>query len=177
MIKEIFDQEFPFNRDVSFTYTSNKYLDIITNYNDEGNLVFEFTVKNFDKPFSGKIIRKSMDDFKEYPRFFAYVNQNGHKSGYLSVGFQSLNIYKIWDVLVEPSFQHLGIGTELVKYAERQAKEWSAKVIIVECPSSNYPAIKFFQKNNFNITGFNLIHNSRDDLKKHDFLIIMSKLI
>ena len=95
----------------------------------------------------------------------------------MSIGFLSLDILKVWDIFVEPTFQNLGIGSELLQHAESIAKNWSAKIIVVEFTSNNYPAFKFFQKNKFLITGFNLVHRSRYDLKKHNFLIQMSKLL
>jgi ribosomal protein S18 acetylase RimI-like enzyme len=177
MIKEIFRQNFQFKKELVFPYKSTKYLDVVTNPDNMGNLVFEFKIKDFDKPFFGKIVRKLFNDYDQFTRFFSYVNQNDHESAFLSIGFQTIDIYKIWDIFVEPTFQNLRIGTELLKYAEKIAREWSAKVLVVECQSSNYPAINFFQKNNFLITGFNLVHKTLGDLKKHDFLVMMSKIL
>ncbi len=177
MIKEVFRQDFPLNKNLVFTYKSSKYLDVIIKSEQDINMTFEFKVKEFNEPFNGKITRNLSKDYDEFARFFSYFNQNNHESAFLSIGFQSIDIYKIWDIYVEPSFQNLGIGTELLKHSEKIARQWSAKAIVVECQSSNFPAIKFFQKNNFLITGFDLVHYSRDDLKKHDFLVHMTKIL
>lgn len=177
MIKEVFRKNFPSDTKIHFTYNSSKYLDVETKSGEETNLIFEFKVKNFDKPFVGNVIKDFFKDYDDYTRFFAYVNQNNYESAFMAIGFQSIDIYKIWDLFVDPAFQNLGIGTELVRYAEKIAKEWSAKAIVVECRSSNYPAINFFQKNKFLITGFNLVQISRDDFKRHNFVVTMSKLL
>lgn len=181
MIKEIFRQDYVNDSKIIFSYKSTKYLDVDTEVDFHKNLIFEFKVKSLDKPKEGKIIKDYFNDYDEYTRFFTYVNQNNHESAFLAIGFQnqnqSLDIYKIWDLYVDPAFQNLGIGTELLKHAERIAREWKAKALVVECRSGNYPAINFFQKNNFLITGFNLLHTSRTDLKRHNFLIMMSKLL
>ena len=177
MIKEVFKKNFPFTEEFSYSYKSTKYIDVITTTTKDSDLIFEFKVSNFDEPFIGKISRKLFEDYDDYTRFFTYLNQNNHESAFLSSGFQSLEIYKIWDIFVASPFQKLGIGAELLKHAEKIARDWNAKVIVVECLSSNYPAFRFFQKNNFLITGFNLVNNSRNDLKRHNFLILMSKLL
>ena len=177
MIKEVFRQNFPFGNDFNYSYKSTKYLDVLTRSGEDGNLVFEFKVKNFYRPFIGKQAINLLNDYDDYTRFFTYVNQNNHESAFIAIGFQSVDIYRIWDIFVEPPFQHLGIGTEMLKHIEKIARGWSAKVIVVECRSSNYPAIRFFQKNKFLITGFYLVHKSRNDLIKHDIQLQMSKLL
>ena len=176
MIKEIFRKDFPFNKEIIFSYKSTRYLDVITK-SEENNFVFEFKIKEFPQPFIGKVVNNLFEDYKENCRFFVYLNQNKHETAVLSVGFQPLDICRIWDFYVEPSFRNLGIGHQLLEHAYTIAKEWSARVLVVQCQSSNYPAIKFFQKNGFLITGFDLIHNSRNDLRRHDFLLMMSKLM
>lgn len=177
MIKEIFKQSFPPDENLVFTYKSSSYLDLITKTETDVNLTFEFKVKQFSEPFSGKIIRKISEDYDEYTRFFSYYNQNYHETAFLAIGFQSMDIYKIWDIYVEPSFQSLGIGTELLKHTEKIARQWSAKAIVVEVQSSNFPAIQFFQNHKFLITGFDLVHHSKDDFKKHNFLVHMTKIL
>lgn len=177
MIKEIFKENFPFNKEFVFLYKSTKYLDVISKYNEDNNLVFEFKVKEFKEPFVGKYTRKLFEDYKGNSRFFVYLNQNKHESAIFSIGRLPIDICKIFDIFVEPTFQNLGIGTELLRIADAIAKKWSAKAIVIEIQSNNFPAIRFFQKNGYMITGFNLINNSRDDYKRHDFLILMSKIL
>lgn len=177
MIKEVSRQNFPFKKEFDIIYKSAKYIDIVTSSSSENNLVFEFKVFPFTTPFNGKIVRKLFDDYNENTRFFVYLNHNDYESAILSIEVYPGSICKILDIIVEPTFQNLGVGTELIKHVEKIARENLARVINIECQSSNYPAIRFFQKNKFQITGFNLIHKSKDDLKNHDFIIQMSKLL
>ena len=177
LIKEVTRQNFPFKKEFDIIYKSTKYLDIVTSYSPEKNLVFEFKVFYFPNPFSGKVVRKLFEDYNENTRFFLYLNHNDYECAILSIEIKSPDVCKILDIIVEPTFQNLGVGTELVKHVEKIARENSARVIVIECQTSNYPAIRFFQKNKFQITGFNLINKSRDDLKNHDFIIQMSKLL
>lgn len=179
MIKEIFQEEFPDNKQVVFTYRSKKYFDIIKKLSMDEGWTFELKIKEFDKPFTKKVVENLFRDYKEEGRYFVYLNQNGHEIGTLSIGNQKWNnTARIWDIYVQSSFQNLGIGTELMNHAEKIAKEeWHSRAVVLECQSSNYPAIRFYMKNGFTLTGFDLINYSNSDLKNHEVRLEMSKLL
>ena len=178
MIKEIFRDDFPDNKQVLFTYRSNKYFDIVKRLSLDEGWTFELKIKEFDQTFEKKLVRNFFQPYKENTRYFQYLNQNGHEIGVISVGNQNWNnLCRIWDIYVQPSFQNLGIGTDLLKHAENIAKEWNNRGIVLECQSSNFPAIKFYLKNGFSLTGFDLINYSNDDVLNHEVRLEMSKLI
>ena len=179
MIKEIFKADFPDNKQVTFTYRSKKYFDIIKKLSLDEGWIFELKIKEFDKVFEKKVIQNLFKDYTEETKYFVYLNQNGHEIGTLSIGNQKWNnVARIWDVFVQSSFQNLGVGTELMKHAEIIAREkWHNRAIVLECQSSNYPAIKFYMKNGFSLTGFDLINYSNDDMKNHEVRLEMSKLL
>ncbi len=180
MIKEIFKEDYPDNKQVLFTYRSNKYFDIIKRLSKDGDggWIFELKIKQFKETFEKKLIENLFADHKENTKYFVYLNQNGHEIGIISIGNQMWNnLCRIWDIYVQNSFQNLGIGTELLKHAEKLAKEWNCRGIVLECQSSNYPAIKFYLKNGFTLTGFDLINYSNDDLSRHEVRLEMSKLL
>lgn len=178
MIKEIFKEDFPDNKQVQYTYRSTKYFDFIKRLSKEGGWIFELKIKDFEKPFEKKLVENLFSDYKENAKYFVYLNQNGHEIGTISVGNQKWNnCCRVHDLYVQNSFQNLGIGTELLKHAEILAREWNNRAIILECQSSNYPAIKFYLKNGFTLTGFDLINYSNEDLAKHEVRLEMSKLL
>ena len=178
MIKEIFEENFPDNKPVQFIYSSTKYYDIIKKLSKEEGWIFELKIKDFQKPFKKKEVVQLFNDYKENTRYFEYLNQNGHEIGVIAVGHQKWNnLCRVWDIYVQNSFQNLGIGTELMKHAEMLAKEWSCRAIILEVQSCNYPAIKFYMKNGFTLSGFDLINYTNDDMKNHEVRLEMSKLL
>ena len=178
MIKEIFKEDFPDNKQVLYTYKSKKYFDISRKLSLEEGWTFELKIKEFDKPFEKKVIENLFTQYKENARYFEYFNQNGHEIGVLSVGFQKWNnVTRIWDIYVQPSFQNLGVGTDLLRHAEEVAKEWHTRAVVLECQSSNYPAIKFYMKNGYSLTGFDLISYSNEDQLRKEVRLEMSKLL
>lgn len=178
MIKEIFEKDFPDNKPIMFVYKSKKYFDIIKKLSMDEGWVFELKIKEFDQPFEKKLADSLFKPYKEDTRYFAYLNQNGHEIAVMSVGYQAWNnVTRIWDIYVQTSFQNLGVGTELLKHAEVIAKEGKSRAMVLECQSSNYPAIKFYMKNGFSLTGFDLISYSNEDLQRHEVRLEMSKLL
>lgn len=178
MIKEIFEKDYLDNKEILFVYKSKKYFDIVKKLSINEGWTFELKIKEFDQPFEKKLIENLFQPYKENTRYFAYLNQNGHEIGIMSVGHQTWNnVTRIWDLYVQASFQNLGVGTELIKHAENVAKENKSRALVLECQSSNYPAIRFYMKNGFSLTGFDLINYSNVDLQRHEVRLEMSKLI
>ena len=179
MIKEIFEKDWPDNKDILFTYRSTKYIDLIKRLSKDGNgWVFEFKTKDFETPYEKKQVEKLFSDYKENTKYYVYLNQIGHEIGVISVGYQHWNnLCGFWDIYVEPSFQNLGIGSELMSHAESLANEWHCRAMVLEVQSCNFPAIHFYLKNGFNFSGFDLINYSNDDVYKHEFRMEMSKLL
>ena len=177
MINEIFEKDFPDNKDVLFTYKSTKYLDLVKRLSKDG-WSFEFKTRIFNVPYEKKSTVKLFDSAKTNTRYFVYLNQNGHEIGIISVGhLKWYNLCRIWDIYVQASFQNLGIGTELMNNAEKLAVLWNCRAMILEVQSCNFPAIHFYLKNGFNLSGFDSINYTNDDVSNHEFRLEMSKLI
>lgn len=177
MIKEIFEKDYPDKKQILFTYKSTKYLDLVKRLSKDG-WVFEFKTKDFKEPFEKKIVVNLFDSYKENARYFVYLNQNGHEIGTIAAGHQKWNnVCRVWDIYVQPSFQNLGIGTELMNYAENLATEWDCRAMVLEVQSCNFPAIHFYLKNGFNLSGFDSINYTNDDVTNREFRLEMSKLL
>jgi ribosomal protein S18 acetylase RimI-like enzyme len=70
-----------------------------------------------------------------------------------------------------------GIGTKLLQFAEKLAREWKCRSIVLETQTSNYNAIKFYEKNGLSISGLDLNFYSNKDVKNHEVRLEMSKAI
>jgi ribosomal protein S18 acetylase RimI-like enzyme len=174
---EIFEKDYPDNKQVLFTYSSKYFYDVSRKLTTNG-WIFELKVKEFYDVFEKKQMEELFQPYKENTRYFSYHNQNGHEIGVISIGKQEWNnVCRIWDIYIQSQFQKLGIGSELVKYAEKLAVEWKCRAIVVECQSSNFPAIKFYMKNGFTLAGFDLYNYSNDDQQNHEVRLEMIKLM
>lgn len=61
----------------------------------------------------------------------------------------------IRDVVVDKPYRRAGIGSRLVKVAERWAREHGVKRIFAETQTKNYPAIQLYLRGGYTFCGFN----------------------
>lgn len=99
--------------------------------------------------------RLNPDDIEETKKSVTLVYR-GNKSitGYILL--QHTNLFNnkgdaILDVFIRPSFQNQGIGTELIQYTTKYAKQYSDyNRLTLGVLHSNLLGIVFFQRNGFN---------------------------
>ena len=178
-IKRIFSSEYPNNKKILFTYRSDYYYDISIRYKPENmGWIFDWSKKEFDKPFIKHLEEDFFTTYKENAEYYCALSENGDEIGFLCVGYYSWNNKAVlWDIYVDSSYQRLGIGTTLIKFAEQRAKAFNSRVIVLECQSSNYNAILFYKKHGYELTGFDLLKYSNHDSEKHEIGLEMSKLL
>lgn len=76
--------------------------------------------------------------------------------GYLTMRPEPIHqIAMIQDIVVDNDFRGLGIGSRLLGIARQWASEHGAKKLMVELPTTNYPAIHFLQNHGLRFCGFN----------------------
>ncbi|MEO1288334.1 MAG: GNAT family N-acetyltransferase [Chloroflexota bacterium] len=76
--------------------------------------------------------------------------------GYLTMRPDPIHkIAMVQDIIVGQEFRHAGIGSRLLSIARQWASKRGAKQIMVEVPTINYSAIKFFQNRGLVFCGFN----------------------
>lgn len=85
------------------------------------------------------------------------------------------NIARLWDINVNEENRRKSIGKKFLEFGLAKAKEWKCRAIVLECQSSNYPAISFYLKNDFKLTGLDLIAYSNQDIEKHEVRLEMSR--
>ncbi|WP_250255818.1 GNAT family N-acetyltransferase [Chryseobacterium sp. Marseille-Q3244] len=74
------------------------------------------------------------------------------------------NSFYIENILVNEKYRRQGLGILLIKSAIKEARNLNCRVIELETQNTNYPAIQFYRRMGFNITGVNtrLYNNSEE---------------
>jgi len=77
------------------------------------------------------------------------------------VGYSRVHLYRwnnsalITTVLVDVQHRRRGVGTRLLKVMEDFARKSKARVLIIDVPPDNFPALQLYFKNGFQICGYN----------------------
>jgi ribosomal protein S18 acetylase RimI-like enzyme len=178
-IQQIFPKDYPENKKIQFKYESNYYYDIVEKEKENGTgWTFDLIKTPFKNKFVKNLKESLFDEYKENTEYFVLKNDREIEVGQLSVGHQKFNNRaRIWDIYIDKSFQNQGMGTKLIQFAEDLARKWNCRNIVLEVQSSNYNAIKFYEKNGFSISGFDLNFYSNTDVEKHEVRLEMSKIL
>ncbi|MGE8527996.1 MULTISPECIES: GNAT family N-acetyltransferase [Chryseobacterium] len=132
--------------------------------------VFEFTVK--EKAFSyTKLWETELDELETLNTviekgnsFGAYMN---HELVGWIIGEQRTwnNSFYIENILIHEKHRRQGAGIQLIKKAIKEARRLNCRVIELETQNTNYPAIQFYRRMGFNITGMNTrLYNNSDEI-------------
>ncbi|MHA2055898.1 MAG: GNAT family N-acetyltransferase [Candidatus Hodarchaeales archaeon] len=178
-LRQIYPEDYPNNKMVSFTYTSNYYydVDIQKKENDEG-WSFHLQKTPFNKPFTKYLQEKVFETYKENTEYYLVLDDAGDEIGLLVFGYTRWNnLLRLWDLYIDKESQRKGLGTKLLRFTEKRAKELKVRGIVLECQSSNYPAIQFYSGHGFNLIGFDLISYTNIDVEKHEVRLEMAKLL
>lgn len=108
--------------------------------------------------------------------FGAY--EKGTLLGYVIVNELTWN-NSLWIENIRVSEKHKGknIGSRLIDELVRIAEEKEIRIIGLEVHSSNYPAIEFYKKNQFEINGIDLLRYPKRENSKREVAIIMTRTI
>lgn len=178
-IKRIFKKDFPNNKTELFSYTSKYYYDlsIIKKENNNGWLI-DITKTSFDKSFTKSTEGNVFESYKEKAEYYILLSDEEREVGWMAIAPQSWNnTARIWDISVVKDSQRKGFGQLLLKFAEERSKEWNSRALILECQSSNYPAIQFYLKNGFKLIGFDLLAYTNEDIEHHEIRLEMGKIL
>jgi ribosomal protein S18 acetylase RimI-like enzyme len=104
----------------------------------------------------------------EEPRAFA-ATYNGEQIGWIELDYEKWNNrMRIWELLIKKEHRGKGIGTRLMKYAIKLAKEKGARMLVLETQSCNVKAIQFYLKNGYELIGFDTTAYSNQDIEKNE---------
>ncbi|PKF74164.1 GNAT family N-acetyltransferase [Chryseobacterium sp. PMSZPI] len=130
---------------------------------------FEFTLREKSLPYT-KIWETDADDIEELNTiietehsFGAFINNE--LIGWIICEHRTWNnSFYIENILIDEKYRRLGIGIQLIKSSIKEARNLNCRVIELETQNTNYPAIQFYRRMGFNITGVNtrLYDNSEE---------------
>lgn len=125
-------------------------------------------VKSFDDEFFGEWLEEPVAfGAFEGERLLGYVE--GAPEGWN-------NRYRISNICIfEENARGKGLGTLLMQAIQRAAEAAGARMIVLETQSFNRAAIAFYQKNGFEIIGFDRFAYSNEGPAEHNMRIEMGK--
>ncbi|WP_353146851.1 GNAT family N-acetyltransferase [Chryseobacterium sp.] len=121
---------------------------------------FEFIIREKSVPYT-KTWETSAEDINELNliiekgnSFGAYINDE--LAGWI-IGEKRTwnNSFYIENILIDEKYRRQGIGIQLIKSAIKEARKLNCRVIELETQNTNSPAIHFYRRMGFNITGVN----------------------
>ena len=128
----------------------------------------EFTLKPLEKPIEKSYTSTFFAEHIEEPRVFAATLNEVH-IGWIELGYEKWNNrMRIWEFFVKKEFRRLRVGSLLMDFAVRIAKEKGARMLVLETQSCNVPAITFYQKQGFKLVGFDSAAYSNEDIEKRE---------
>ena len=121
---------------------------------------FEFNLKEKAFPYT-KVWETGAEDLKELNdiiekgnSFGAFVNDE--LAGWIIGEHRTWNnSFYIENILIDEKHRRQGIGIMLIKSAIKEARRLNCRMIELETQNTNYPAIQFYRRMGFNITGLN----------------------
>lgn len=171
-IKQLSAREYQ-GREYSAEIHSDRYLSI--DPGDEG-----FIMKWMDAGADLKMsIQDSLfQDWLENPIAYGAF-ENGRMLGFVE-GFLEKwnNRFRISNICIfEEADRHSGIGTILLERIMADAVDSGARMAVLETQSFNFKAISFYQKNGFEIIGFDRYAYSNKGPEEHNMRIEMGRKI
>lgn len=174
-IRQIHPKDFPFGKKVFYTYTSQKYYQLHSEKAENG-WSFSLKEETFETPFVKELEEEIFEPYKEGSEVYL-AEWDGEEAAIMVIQEMEWNhTLLIHDLYVQSRFQRLGIGNSLIEAAKKRADELSVRSIMLETQTSNYPAVQFYLRNDFDMIGFNTISYSNDDVKNKEVRIEMAYL-
>jgi len=148
-------------------YSTSDYYDVSI-CGGSGLWKMELTLKPLEKKLEKNYRGKLFEDHVEEPRVFTAL-LNNRQVGWIELGYHKWNnTMRVWEFLVEEEFRERGIGTLLMKYAVKIAKERGARMLVLETQTNNVPAINFYLEFGFELIGFDTAAYSNEDIEKKE---------
>ncbi|KFF75431.1 streptothricin acetyltransferase [Chryseobacterium sp. P1-3] len=121
---------------------------------------FEFSLREKSFPYT-KVWETGSEDIEELNliiekghSFGAFINNE--LIGWIICEQRTWNnSFYIENILIDEKYRRLGVGIQLIKNAVKEARKLNCRVIELETQNTNYPAIQFYRRMGFNITGVN----------------------
>ena len=124
------------------------------------------------KPFPAPVTKRFTDallsPWLEEPQVFA-ARLEGRDLGYLELSHERWNNrMRISNLWVAEDRRRQGIGAALMARAEAEARRAGARALVLETQNCNHPAISFYRRQGFALTGLDLTAYSQTDVEKQE---------
>ena len=154
-------------RELVFRYETAFYYDPVLTEGPEG---WRLTLER--KPFPAPVTKQFTDTllspWLEEPQVFA-ARLDGRDLGYLELSHEKWNNrMRIANLWVAEGRRRQGIGAALMARAEAEARRAGARALVLETQSCNHPAISFYRRQGFALTGLDLTAYSQTDEEKQE---------
>jgi len=157
---------------LSYRYVTAGYFDVSV-VREKGSWKIGLTQKPLEQPLENGFTGTLFEEHIEEPRAFAAV-LNDEQVGWVEIGYEKWNNrMRVWEFLVKDEYRRKGVGTLLMSYAVRVAREKGARMLVLETQSCNVAAIDFYIKQGFNLIGFDSAAYSNTDVEKKEVRIEM----
>ncbi|WP_129714855.1 N-acetyltransferase [Pedobacter sp. SYP-B3415] len=139
-------------------YTTDKILQVSSaGLHDSLQITLEVVEKSYQKTWTSTAAEvESLNALiTQGHSFGAYTNNT--LAGRIICDYRAWNnsLY-IESILISEQQRGQGIGTALIEAAVQEARRINCRIIELETQNTNYPAIVFYEKQGFRITGLNL---------------------
>ncbi|GEN77251.1 GNAT family N-acetyltransferase [Chryseobacterium hagamense] len=121
---------------------------------------FEFSLREKNQPYI-KTLKIPAEDMEELNGVIAQGHSFGAFHEEELIGWAICDYRKrnnslfIKNLLVSEAFRGQATGRLLIKNINREARELQCRIVETETRNTNYPAIRFYRKAGFEITGIN----------------------
>ena len=175
-IRQIDANQYPNGKKVLYTYETTTFYQIKNVQTEEG-WTFTLQEQPLEQPFVKQLEEELFDDYKDGSDYYV-ADWNGEEAGVLVVQQMGWNhTLLIHNLYMYESFKRLGIGSKLMEFVKDRAQVLDVRAITLETQTSNYPAVQFYLKSDFQLVGFNTISYSNEDVEKGEVRLEMAYII
>lgn len=161
-------------RELVFRYETSFYYDTELIEGPEGWTI-TFRRKAFPRPVEKIFTDTLMSGWLEAPKVFA-AQLGGETVGYLELNYEAWNArMRVSNLWVEEGHRRQGVGNALMARAESEARAVGARALVLETQSCNDPAISFYRKQGFTLTGTDLTAYSQADLTRREVRLELAR--
>ena len=152
---------------LDYAYRFSKYYDLTVSHRADSWRI-ELGLKALPGPVEKGFKERLFSDHVEDPRLFV-ARIGGEEVGWIELGYHGWNNrMRVWNMLVKEPYRRMGIGTLLMRRAEKASRERGARMLVLETQSCNVSAIGFYLRYGFSLIGFDSAAYTNDDVDRKE---------
>lgn len=154
-----------------FVYTSLFYYDVCIE-----DMGFRLMLKTYDTPVVKTFTDTLFEDYLDEPHALgAFINDT--LIGFIEGNYERWhNLYRITNIHIDASYRRKRIGETLLDMLTEYAQtKYQARALVLETQSSNHPAISFYLKMGFLLTGLDTLAYTNTDIENKEVRLEFGK--